>query len=158
MGLIVSLFNNGGRLVFGTIFDKFGRNVAFILNSFTLLSSGLCLFAALQTGQATLMFVGLSLVGLSYGGSPAISSAATSTFWGTKYYSANFSYINCTLIPAAILGPMISSALQEQAGGAYDSTFVMLTAFGVTALLAGIFLLKEIAKTTSQKTFSEVNQ
>ncbi|MDR3271009.1 MAG: MFS transporter [Peptococcaceae bacterium] len=148
MGLIVLLFNGAGRLIFGALGDNFGIKVAFLLDSLCLILAGACLFLSVITGNALLMFIGLPLVGLSYGGSPALSSVAANTFWGPENYSTNFSFTNCSVIPAALFGPMISSALLVQSGGAYNSTFVMLTLFGVVALLCGIVIIR---KTSSSR-------
>ena len=38
------------------------------------------------------------------------------------------------LIPAAIIGPMISAALQDMSGGGYFSTFVMVIIMGAVTL------------------------
>lgn len=142
IGLIVSLFNGFGRLFFGAIYDRYGGNLAFVIDSVCLVLAGILLSAALKSGNAALMMIGLPLVGLSYGGSPALSSVAVNTLWGPEYYSSNFSLINCTLIPAAMIGPMIGSALQEHSGGSYASTFLLLTAFGAAALLLGLSMRK----------------
>ena len=145
MGLIVSLFNGGGRVLFGTLFDKYGIVTAIRFNSLTLLLSGVLLLFGAITGETVFMFIALPLVGLSYGGAPAINSATTNAFWGSKHYPVNFGLTSGSLIPAALIGPIISSALIERDGGAYNSNFIMLIIFSIVAL-ALVVLLKHTQK------------
>lgn len=146
MGLVVSLFNGFGRLFFGWAFDRLGSRAAFVLNSVILLGAGVSLSLALEIRMAAPMFLGLSLVGLSYGGGPSISAPAAAAFWGTEHYAANLSLVNCALIPAALLGPVIASALQERAGGGYGSTFLMLTLLGALALGGAVLLVLRLRR------------
>ena len=150
MGLIVSIFNGAGRVIFGTMYDKYGRDLTVTVNAITLLLSGIALYLTAVTGSPVLLLIGLPLVGLSYGGVPAINSSTTLRVWGPKYYPANFGWVTCSLIPAALVGPMISSALQEQSGGAYNSTFLMLIVFAICAFGIGI-LLNRLARKSEQE-------
>lgn len=154
MGLIVSIFNGAGRVLFGTMYDKYGRDLTVTINALTLLLSGITLYLTAVTGSPILLLIGLPLVGLSYGGVPAINSSTTLRVWGPKYYPANFGWVTCSLIPAALVGPMISSALQEQSGGSYNSTFLMLIVFAICAFGIGI-LLNRMAHKTEQMAITQ---
>ena len=138
-----TISNGIGRVTFGSIFDKYGMKTTVTINTIALLLGGLVLVLAAVAGQAFLMIVGLLLVGLSYGASPAINSAVTNAMWGQKFYAGNYAVMACSLIPAAMLGPIIASALQERFGGsggkAYISNFIMLV------VLASVsFIIKTI--------------
>ena len=74
---------------------------------------------------------------MAYGGAPTITSAYINNEFGPANYPTNFSIANFSLIPAATLGPMISSALMESAGGRYDTSFYTMIGF---ALLGYVFL------------------
>jgi OFA family oxalate/formate antiporter-like MFS transporter len=75
--------------------------------------------------------LGLVSIGAAFGGAPTITSAYINREFGAANYPTNFSISNCSLIPAATLGPMISSALLESAGGSYDTSFYAMIGFGV---------------------------
>jgi len=140
IGLIVSLFNGGGRVVLGSIFDRFGRKITVFINTAVMLLAGLCLtFGAMSSG-IVLLAAGLMLTGLAYGGDPSISSAFINGEYGPKNFPVNFSICNFSLIPAAIIGPMISSALIEKAGGAYNTTFVMMIVLAAAAFVCWLLL------------------
>jgi OFA family oxalate/formate antiporter-like MFS transporter len=143
LGLAVTISNGIGRVTFGSIFDKYGMKTTITINTIALLLGGLVLVLAAVAGQAFLMVVGLLLVGLSYGASPAINSAVTNAMRGSKYYAGNYAVMACSLIPAAILGPIIASALQERSGGkSYISNFIMLVALALIAFIIKIIIDK----------------
>ena len=135
LGLIVSVFNGGGRIVIGTLFDKKGRKISMTANTVIMVLAGIFLFTGALTGNMIFIFIGLPLVGISYGGTPSLTSAITNKFYGPKHYPVNLSIVNFALIPAALIGPLISSMLQESSGGAYNTTFIMLIVLAAVALL-----------------------
>jgi OFA family oxalate/formate antiporter-like MFS transporter len=143
LGLAVTISNGIGRVTFGSIFDKYGTKTTITINTIALLLGGLVLVLAAVTGQAFLMIIGLLLVGLTYGASPAINSAVTNALWGSKYYAGNYAVMACSLIPAAILGPIIASALQESSGGkSYISNFIMLVVLASVAFVIKLVMDK----------------
>lgn len=142
LGLIVSVFNGGGRLLFGAIYDKAGRKKTMLINTSCMFLAGLSLLAAVFFNSAPLIFIGLILAGVNYGGCPPITSAVIFRFFGSSNYAANFSIANFLVIPAAFIGPMISSALLERSGGAYNSTFAMILIFSFIAYLLAFAMNK----------------
>jgi OFA family oxalate/formate antiporter-like MFS transporter len=140
LGLIVSVFNGAGRPINGAIFDKLGRSKAMYIDNIIMLAGGLMLLAGALTGSAVFIFIGLPLIGISYGGSPALLSASTAGFFGPKFYSVNFAAGTFCLAPAAIVGPIIAAKLQESSGGSYNTTFVMLSALAVVAVILNVIM------------------
>jgi OFA family oxalate/formate antiporter-like MFS transporter len=133
MGLAVGLFNGGGRLLFGAIFDRAGRRLSMILNTGCMALAGICLLAGALGGMVPFFVLGLVFIGISYGGCPAMTSTVVYRFFGASRYGVNFSIANFLVVPAAFIGPMISSALLESSGGKYTSTFVMLILLAAVA-------------------------
>lgn len=134
LGMIVSLFNGAGRIVAGNNFDRFGRKTSSIVNNIFMIIAGALLIAGGVSHSLILVVIGLIFVGLSYGGTPTITSAYVNKAFGAKYFATNFSIANFSLIPAAIIGPIISAKLLEAAGGKYDSNFRALIVFTLVAL------------------------
>ena len=140
LGMIVSLFNGAGRIVAGNNFDRFGRKTSSIVNNIFMIIAGALLIAGGVSHSLILVVIGLIFVGLSYGGTPTITSAYVNKAFGAKYFATNFSIANFSLIPAAIIGPIISAKLLEAAGGKYDSNFRALIIFTLVALALWIGL------------------
>ena len=140
LGMIVSLFNGAGRIVAGNNFDKFGRKTATIVNNAFMLVAGLFLTLGGMSEKYIFILIGLIFVGLAYGGCPTITSAYINKAFGPANFPTNFSIANFSLIPAATIGPMISSALLESAGGSYSTNFYAIIGFSVAALVMWVLL------------------
>ena len=140
LGLIVSVFNGAGRVLMGILFDKLGREKAMLIDTLVMMLAGTGLLLGAVLNNAVMIFIGMSLVGVAYGGAPALTSATILSFYGSKHYGANLGTANFAIIAASIIGPMISSYLQENAGGTYNSTFLMIIAVSTFALLVSILI------------------
>ena len=135
LGMIVSLFNGAGRIIAGNNFDRHGRKMSTIVNTAFMLGAGVLLTLGGMTGMYAFILCGLVFVGLAYGGCPTITSAYINSAFGPANFPTNFSIANFSLIPAATIGPMISSALLEKAGGSYDTNFYAIVGFALAALV-----------------------
>lgn len=140
LGMIVSLFNGAGRIVAGNNFDRFGRKTSTLVNNGFMLVAGILLVLGGMTGAYIFIICGLVFVGLAYGGCPTITSAYINKAFGPANFPTNFSIANFSLIPAATIGPMISSALLESAGGSYNTNFYAIVGFSVAAAVFWLLL------------------
>ncbi|MBQ9272486.1 MAG: MFS transporter [Mogibacterium sp.] len=140
LGMIVSLFNGAGRIVAGNNFDKFGRFTSTLVNNAFMLAAGILLTLGGFTGAYVFILCGLVFVGLAYGGCPTITSAYVNKAFGPANFPTNFSIANFSLIPAATIGPMISSALLESAGGSYNTNFYAIVGFSALAAVFWVLL------------------
>ena len=140
LGMIVSLFNGAGRIIAGNNFDRFGRKAATIVNNSFMLAAGIFLTLGGMSGKYAFILIGLIFVGLAYGGCPTITSAYINKAFGPANFPTNFSIANFSLIPAATIGPMISSALLEAAGGSYNTNFYAIIGFSAAALVMWVLL------------------
>ena len=140
LGMIVSLFNGAGRIIAGNNFDRFGRKTATIINNAFMLAAGAFLTLGGMSSKYAFILIGLIFVGLAYGGCPTITSAYINKAFGPANFPTNFSIANFSLIPAATIGPMISSALLESAGGSYNTNFYAIIGFSAAALVMWVLL------------------
>ena len=133
---VLSICNGLGRILFGVVFDRFGRKRTMLAaNILTIAAAGITLLAvtahALPLGVA-----GLCLTGFSYGAAPTISSAFTSAFYGAKYFPLNFSIMNFNLVFASFMATA-AGALQEATGG-FAAPFLFLLALAAVSLLLNL--------------------
>lgn len=140
LGMIVSLFNGAGRIIAGNNFDRRGRFFSTLVNNAFMLAAGILLTLGGMTGAYIFILCGLVFVGLAYGGCPTITSAYINKAFGPANFPTNFSIANFSLIPAATIGPMISSALLESAGGSYNTNFYAIIGFSAAAAVFWVLL------------------
>lgn len=137
---ILAVCNGMGRVITGAVFDAFGRK--FTMTAATILvviAAGVTLVAVV-TNSVIVCIVGLCLTGISYGTSPTVASVFVTSFYGQKYFSANFSIINFNLMCASFVAT-ISSKLYLLSGG-YTVPFLLLLALSVTAFILNLFIKK----------------
>lgn len=143
LGLIISLFNGAGRVIFGSLYDRLDRKDTMSINNLTLLAGGVILSASTGTNNVSLTVIGLIFMGLSYGGGPAITSAFINYTYGAANYPANYSVGNFLIIPSAIIGPSLSSRLIADASGKFDMVFIALIALAAAAFVLLTILNKK---------------
>ncbi len=146
LGLIISVFNGAGRVIIGATFDRIGRKWTMFLDLLIMLLAGACLMLGAVAAGVSFIMIGLLLTGIAYGGSPTISAAFVHSTFGPKNFPVNFSVANFSLMPAAIIGPMISSWLIEKSGGAYNTTFLMVMALAIGAMIMWALLNQMVKK------------
>lgn len=134
VGLVISVFNGLGRLAVGSCMDRLGWKRTMYLVNCVLLASGIVLLLGDRAGSGAVVLAGMLLMGVCYGGGITISAALIRQLYGSRNYASNFAVCNLCTIPAAIIGPMISAALQDMSGGGYFSTFVMVIIMGAVTL------------------------
>lgn len=129
---ILSVCNGIGRILTGALYDALGRRTTMIAaNILTIVAAGITLLAV-QLGSLPICIIGLCLTGLSYGSCPTLTSAFTSSFYGQKYFSVNYSLTNFNLIVAAFIANASNSLLAQH--GSYTAPFAMLLILAVCAL------------------------
>jgi len=139
IGLLVSIFNGVGRVILGESMDRAGWKKTLFLNNSFVIVGGLILCAGDSLALGGIVLLGMLLMGISYGGGAVLSMSMVRSLYGNEYFSQNASILNFSLIPASILGPMISAWLQDSFGG-YTSTFVMVILLGLVSLGINLFI------------------
>ena len=129
---VLSVCNGLGRILTGALYDSLGRRKTMLAaNGITIIAAGITLLAV-GIHSLPLCILGLCLTGLSYGSCPTVTSAFTSSFYGTKYFPINYSITNFNLIAASFIAAGSNSLLIST--GSYTAPFVMLLLLAVCAL------------------------
>ena len=142
VGLIVSLFNSGGRLLIGLCMDKFGWKTTMFISNGSIIAAGVFMVLGNALGAFPVIFIGMLMAGVCYGGGVTIQTSLIRYFYGSKYYPVNVSTCNLVTIPSAIIGPMISAALVDAAGGSFGPTFIMVIVMGFVSLILNFLIRK----------------
>ncbi len=110
---VLSLFNAMGRVLFGTLSDRYGRRVPFAL-VFLLQAVAFFTLAAAHEIRAVGLILGIVL--LCYGGGFAIMAAAVSDYFGLRSFSSNFGMLLTSWGCAGLVGTWFSSAVKDLTG------------------------------------------
>lgn len=137
---VIGFAGFGGRLVIGTISDRFGR----------VATLGLCLFAqalsfgglAITTGIG-LLYACAALFGFSYGGISALFPALIGDFFGRLAVGAIVGFIFALAGSPAAFGPLIAGYIYT-ATKSYTAAFYLSAAFNLAALALLLFLKKPV--------------
>ena len=148
VGMIVSVFNGVSRTFIGAFCDKFGSFVSMLLSNGVAILAGVFMIAATFTNSTALMILGLIAAGVSYGCAMIMNAVVVREQFGSRNYPSNLSAATLSGIPASLLGPLVSGALQDASGGAYTTTFIAMIVVSVLALamLLGILGIRKKAK------------
>jgi len=139
--MVIAIFNAGGRIILGTLSDKFGRKT--VLSAMYICSSLIMLGMSLIPMSYLLFLLFVSLIGFNFGGFLAIFPSITAEFYGTKNIGLNYGLMYQAYGVAAFVGPFIAT------------TFGFTTAFLVAvALNIGGVLVATQLRTHSYTTVS----
>lgn len=134
--LLISVFNSAGRLLWGIISDKLGReNTIIILLIGTAVSS---LFVNLATGYW--IFVLIGLIGFFYGGYLSNFALLTADLFGPKHMAANYGFVLLGFSAGAIIASQIAGYYKNIAT---NDISLMFPAFVIASVFAfaGVILM-----------------
>lgn len=131
---VLALFNAAGRIVAGTLSDRFGR-IAVLRGAFVLEMIGLGLLFHTGTGNTLLFMVAVSCIGLCFGALMGVYPGFTADRFGLRNNSVNYGIMFIGFAVAGYFGPTVCRSILGSTG-AYSSAF--LIAMGLAA--AGIVL------------------
>ncbi|MCL2576357.1 MAG: OFA family MFS transporter [Defluviitaleaceae bacterium] len=129
--LAIALFNSIGRLFWGMISDKIGRNTTLII---LLVLSGI-MSISVNFVQGYAIYVLIALIGFSFGGILSNFPALTSDLFGAKYMAANYGVILLGFGAGAIISSQIAGHF---ANLATDDITLMFPAFIIAAGFAAV--------------------
>ena len=133
---LISICNAVGRVLFGGMYDKFGRSLSMqLVNGLFILTSAVLLLA-MSSRSVVVVIIGFVIGGLAYSGVTPTNSAFCRAYFGPTSYPVNFPLINSNLIFASF-GSTISGALYD-ASGSYSSTFFLIIGLAVAGVLCSL--------------------
>ena len=131
---VLALFNVGGRILAGTLSDRFGR-VAVLRGAFVVEIAGLALLFLTGAGDHVLFFAAVSLVGLCFGALMGVYPGFTADQFGPAHNSVNYGIMFVGFALAGYFGPTVCRRILA-ASGSYSAAFVVAACLA----LAGIVL------------------
>ena len=136
---VMGLFNGGGRLLWATLSDYFGRDVVytafFVLEIIAMLILG-------NVGHALLFQVFLFLVMTCYGGGFSCIPAYLSDVFGTSHLSSIHGRILTAWAMAGIAGPCIIAWAKETLSTYQSTLFIFALLYGAALLVSGFLLFQ----------------
>lgn len=140
---ILALFNAVGRILAGVISDKIGR-VNTLMGACLLSIMGmLCLYLS-GTGNTGTFYVGISIVGISFGSFMGVYPGFTADQFGARNNSVNYGIMFIGFALAGYFGPQIMSSVY-QGTGAYQSAFLIACGLSVAGIILS-FLYRAVNK------------
>jgi OFA family oxalate/formate antiporter-like MFS transporter len=136
---ISSLFNGGGRFLWGAVSDRIGRAQTFRV----MLGSEIVIFALLVLTHNPWVFAVLVCwILLCYGGGFGTMPAVICDVFGTRLMSAVYGAVLTAWAAAGIVGPQIFAAFQDRMSPAQASTwsFIVAGGFVVVGLVLSFLL------------------
>lgn len=142
VGMLVSIANSAGRLIFGSVSDKIGGQRAMMMNGLVLLFGGSFMLVGALLEVPVLVILGLLLDGAAFGSNMTLRVTVLGERYGKEHSAENFGICNLCVIPASILGPLVSGMLIDAQGGSYTGTFALVILLAVLALILNILFIK----------------
>ena len=133
---LISICNAVGRVLFGGMYDKFGRSLSMQLVNGLFILTSVVLLSAMSSRSVVVVIIGFVIGGLAYSGVTPTNSAFCRAYFGPTSYPVNFPLINSNLIFASF-GSTISGALYD-ASGSYSSTFFLIIGLAVAGILCSL--------------------
>jgi MFS family permease len=139
LGLLYSPSNGIANITGGILVDKFGTSRVMVMCGISLLvGAGMMLFGNM-IDNGIVVIAGLLVAGLSYGCCIVQNAASMRYLFGPKSYAQNFSYVQVSILFAAVGGYLAGSLLDRQEGN-FSGVFTLLLCFAVTGIAAGLFM------------------
>ena len=134
---ILCLFNTAGRLIAGTLSDKFGR-IGTLTYAMIIALVGLgVLCASTAYPSAWLCAIGLILVGICFGTFMGVFPGFCADRFGAKYNTVNYGIMWIGFSLAGLVGPMMLTSVFSKTNS-YLGAFLIAIAMAIFGLVLGV--------------------
>ena len=130
---VLAFFNALGRIVAGYVSDKIGRINTLTVACALAIVGLICLFNCGQ-GTVALFYVGLSVVGISFGSFMGVYPGFTADQFGPKNNSVNYGIMFIGFALAGYFGPQIMRNIFASTN-AYANAFIIAIIFSVVGIV-----------------------
>ncbi|SIQ45333.1 MFS transporter, OFA family, oxalate/formate antiporter [Alkalispirochaeta americana] len=141
---VLAVFNSSGRILWGKVSDSIGRKNTLVA---MFLLCGVVLLLLDGMRSYPLFLLGISLVGLCFGGYLAIYPAVTADLFGTRNIGANYGWMYSAYGVGGLAGPFLAARLMRveaeavylarTSAGAVAEHAVLLGSYRPAFLVAG---------------------
>ncbi|CUQ18029.1 L-lactate MFS transporter [Clostridium baratii] len=136
----LALFNAFGRILAGYISDKIGR-INTLMSVCVLSIIGLiCLYFS-GTGTILTFYIGIAIVGLSFGSFMGVYPGFTADQFGVKYNSVNYGIMFIGFALAGYFGPQIMNSVYSSTGS-YQNAFLIACGLSVAGVILSLIYKK----------------
>lgn len=136
---VLAIFNTLGRIFWGRVSDSIGRTRAlslmFLINTIAII--GYFLIPAVPV----IFWLGIALVGSSFGGYLAIYPAVTADYYGTKYSGINYGLVFTAYGVGGLLSNIFAPRMKELTGN-YNAAFIVTASLCLLAAIIVFVFLK----------------
>ncbi|MBR1570264.1 MAG: OFA family MFS transporter [Bacteroidales bacterium] len=130
---VLALFNAAGRIVAGTLSDRFGR-IAVLRGAFVLEIIGLGLLFLTGEGNTLLFMVAVSCIGLCFGALMGVYPGFTADRFGLRNNSVNYGIMFIGFAVAGYFGPTVCRSILSSTG-TYAPAFLVAMGLGLAGIL-----------------------
>jgi OFA family oxalate/formate antiporter-like MFS transporter len=136
---ILGAFNATGRILWGLIGDRIGREKALSIG-FLLCAVALLIISTVS--EPTIFLVGFCLEGLCFGGFLALYPTLTSDYYGSKNLGVNYGVVFTAYGAGSVLGPIMASYFRTYQGS-YLPAFYISIVLALLGMALTMFLRKK---------------
>ena len=125
---VLCLFNTAGRLVAGTLSDRFGRINTITFALVIALLGLIALYLCANTGSVILFAIGIMLIGVCFGTYMGVFPGFCADQFGAKNNTVNYGIMWIGFSAAGVIGPSVLSGVYASTGsyqGAFVIAFIM---------------------------------
>ncbi len=143
---VMSAFNGLGRLGWGALSDKIGRNMTTLAMYVVYIIA--CLFLLRTVSGFWPVLIGLCMVGFSFGGYLALLPSFTADYFGSKNVGANYGLmftaygLSGYFVPGYFAGTMDQARAAGDLAGGYNQVYVTLAVFAAIGLVLALLVRK----------------